>query len=464
MNKIFLLLTDGVGLRNFIYTDFINHTKQEELVIWHNLPNDILPKNIKKVKLPKIDQHPLLDVFKVAKNKSELNTNQVRFSDPNYQSYWFPPNDKGLKNLAKSLLSNFLAYNYQGVEGSKQLWHKIKSLSRQSSYYRQCIDVLRQEKPSVVFCTHQRISQVVAPIEAAKSLGIPTACFIFSWDNLPKGSLLVDADYFLVWSNYMKEEMLKYYPYINQDKIIVTGTPQFTLYFNKDNIVTKEQFAITHGLDPAKEFICFSGDDVTTSPYDPDYLEDTILAVQQLNQNGDTQYQVLFRRCPVDMSSRYDHILKNYAGDVVAVNPRWSAISSESSWSNILPLAADNDLLANTVAHSSLVINLGSTMALDFTINGKTACYIAYNIDDQDRKWNVERFYNYVHFQVMHRFDPVYFIKDRKLFADTISNALADTDNRLKRAQQWAQHMVLHPLEKANERFFNTLLKIATNG
>ena len=42
---------------------------------------------------------------------------------------------------------------------------------------------------------------------AAKSLGIPTATFIFSWDNLSsKGRIAAPFDYYLVWSEHMGDE------------------------------------------------------------------------------------------------------------------------------------------------------------------------------------------------------------------------------------------------------------------
>jgi hypothetical protein len=36
---------------------------------------------------------------------------------------------------------------------------------------------------------------------AAQELGIPTATFIFSWDNLPKATLVLEPDYYFVWSD-----------------------------------------------------------------------------------------------------------------------------------------------------------------------------------------------------------------------------------------------------------------------
>jgi hypothetical protein len=42
---------------------------------------------------------------------------------------------------------------------------------------------------------------------AAQQLGIPTATFIFSWDNLPKATMVVETDYYFV-GDHMKLELL----------------------------------------------------------------------------------------------------------------------------------------------------------------------------------------------------------------------------------------------------------------
>jgi len=101
---------------------------------------------------------------------------------------------------------------------------------------------LTKEKPDFIFCTNQRPSQAIAPILAAQDLGIPTATFIFSWDNLPKATTLVETDYYFVWSEHMKKEVLMYCPYVPAEKILVTGTPQFESHFDSNLLQTKEAF------------------------------------------------------------------------------------------------------------------------------------------------------------------------------------------------------------------------------
>lgn len=141
-------------------------------------------------------------------------------------------------------------------------------------------------------------------------MNIPTATVIYSWDNLPKARLALRADNYLVWSDYMKNELNLYYPEIKLEQIHVTGTPQFEFYGDSDNIIDKEVFYEKYNLDPNKKIICFSGDDTKTSPDDPSYLNDVAEEITKANLQN--EYQILLRRCPVDLSSRFDKVLDQY--------------------------------------------------------------------------------------------------------------------------------------------------------
>src|SRR5690606_11927045 len=67
------------------------------------------------------------------------------------------------------------------------------------AHYRRTLAELR---PTAVFASHQRPPEVLAPVLAARDLGIPTATFVFSWDNLTsKGRILAPFDHYLVWSS-----------------------------------------------------------------------------------------------------------------------------------------------------------------------------------------------------------------------------------------------------------------------
>src|SRR5262249_55835115 len=56
--------------------------------------------------------------------------------------------------------------------------------------------LLAEVRPDVVFNAHQKAVRAVPVMLAARELGIPSATFVYSWDNLPKGRMAVYADHY----------------------------------------------------------------------------------------------------------------------------------------------------------------------------------------------------------------------------------------------------------------------------
>ena len=368
--KILILLPDGIGLRNFAFTSFEETGKKLgwEIVFWNLTPFDLSEMGYSEIKLqPK--PRALTDLLKRAKIESELNHFQEKFNDSVYETYKFPSTSKRLKSRFKNALVAKLVSTYSGENGLETLRKRLKDSERKSAFYRQCIATLKEEKPDLIFCTNQRPVNAIAPLTAAQDLGIPTSTFIFSWDNLPKATMVTEPDFYLVWSEYMKQELLKYYPFIDKETVFITGTPQFEPHFDESLLKTREEFFAENNLDPQKEFICFSGDDTTTCPDDPQYLNDVAEAIQILNKKGHN-LAIIFRRCPVDFSDRYDPILKKFGELIVPVTPKWEKIGG--NWNAVFPTNEDLQLQINTLFHTKAVVNLASSMVFDAATFRKT--------------------------------------------------------------------------------------------
>lgn len=224
--KVLAIIPDGVSLRNFLFTDFPKKAKQAglEIVYWNATPYNIKADGEKEIKLrPK--PRAITDVYKRAKIISELNHFRDKFNDAVYEKYKFPASTEGWKNKLKNLIVSRLSDTYTGEKGLRVLRERMQNSERKSAYYKECIKVLKREKPDLVFCANQRPVNAIAPVRAAKDLGITTAGFIFSWDNLPKATKVIETDFYFVWSDHMKNELLRYYPYLKEEQVKITGTP-----------------------------------------------------------------------------------------------------------------------------------------------------------------------------------------------------------------------------------------------
>jgi hypothetical protein len=272
--------------------------------------------------------------------------------------------------------------------------------------------------------------------------------------------MAVHADHFLVWSDHMREELLGFHPEVDAEAVHVVGTPQFEPYFDEDRLLSREAFAASVGLDPARRIVCFSGDDRNTSPADDRYLEDLARAVAQLPEAG--RPQLLFRRCPTDWSDRYDRVLQAYP-DIAVCDPLW--LHGERDWTQVVPTAEDAGLLANVVHHCDLVINFASTMALDFAIVGKPAVYVDYDPPGVPFDgWTSEAIYRLPHFSTVHDLDPVRWARSPGEIASVVSHALAFPDDRREAREEWVSTIATRPLDQASRRCADALARIASGG
>lgn len=457
--KIFILLPDGIGLKNFAYTSFIQKGEQLgwDVIFWNQTPFNLSEMGLKELKL---EGRPraATDLLKRTKIIAELDHYSQIFNDDVYQSYKFPSSNNSIKTKLKNVIINQLTRIYRGRSGLRKLRILLKSSERRSSYYKDCLEVLKREKPDFVFCTNQRPVSAISPLTAAQDLGIQTGTFIFSWDNLPKATMIVEPDFYFVWSEHMKKELIQYYPYINSSNILITGSPQFETHSKTNLIKSREGFFSENNLDLNKEYICFSGDDITTIPDDAGYLQDVANAVVELNNSGQN-IGVIFRRCPVDFSDRYNSVLNLYPDIITPVAPKWKQIGG--LWNTIYPTLEDQVLQMNTIYHTSAVVNLGSSMVFDYALLDKPCLFLNYDVDKQvDPNWTSKKVYKFIHFRSMPTGKEVIWLNSKTEIALKIKTILNNPNGTIDYAKDWFDKINLSPKENASNRIWNAVDEI----
>jgi hypothetical protein len=461
--KFALVIPDGVGIRNFLCTRFVELLLEHgQCLIWHALPEQAIQPlqerwgpAVQWAALPRFREGPTERVLRQAKIYAQLYWQYERDAADVLLAARRPGGrwrDRLLTGLAQSL--GRLHANPRGVVWLDQL-HAQSTL--RARYLDQFEQLLRRERPDIVFCTHQRASRAVPALLAARKHGIPTAAFIYSWDNLPKGRMAVHADHFLVWSSFMRQELLHYHPEVVPDRVHIVGTPQFEHYYNPALVQPRELFLCTLGLDPLRPVVCFSGDDVATSPCDPVYLADLAEALRALP--AARRPQILFRRCPVDTSDRYQWVLERYP-EIRVSDPRWM-VAGQGDWTQSIPTMEDIALLVNVVQHSDAVVNLGSTMAMDFAILGKPGVYVAYDPPGLGGRLSVRDIYRLPHLRCVHTLDPVYWARSAHDIGQQVDHALRHPQEKEAARQAWLMLQVEQPMDRASERCRDALLRIA---
>jgi len=460
--KICFWVPDGTGLRNYLFSKLLDKfDESDEIILLTVLPESIIDE-VKKIHTQKIVYKQVEIYYESIWGKliKEIITNaRLRQYTRKVKNETIMINWKrrNISFKAKMLyfMTAFLGFFYSFFYSAiLRLEKRYKHNLQKSVYFHKQRKFLQELLPDVIFCTHQRSIDASVLIEAANSLQIPTICAVYSWDNLPKARLLVKSKYYVVWSEYMKNEMRIYYPEIEQDRIFITGTPQFEFYFNKEFYQTKEDFYKQWGLNINKKTLCFSGNDLCF-PYDDFYLDD--VAVEVLKMPESERPQILLRRCPVDLTGRFDKIVAKYPELIKVSEPMW--ISSEKGYAYNLPTFDDVKLLVNVALHSDAVINVGSTMAHDFAVMGKPAIYINYDLPFV-KDWSAVVNNKYQHFRSMPTANCVIWLNSKDDIIDCVKRAMQDNPPELHDQKEWFKKIALHPVTDASENIAKTIKKI----
>lgn len=377
-----LLLPDGVGVRNFLLGSFLRQVDESgaQTQILHVIPEQLL--NTYKPTVPdSVQWHPLIPYRETPISAT------LRYSLDYAQMYWADTQamrfnrSKALKGLSRR---GALRHTARLIGRASARPTRIQALDRwhcrvverlpEVRYYQK---LFRQTRPSGLFCSHQRPPIVLPAVLAARSLGIPTATFIFSWDNLTsKGRIAAPFDHYLVWSDLMRQELLRYYPDVSHDRVHVVGTPQFDPYADESLVWSRQEFFQRTGADPSRQLICYSGGDTGTAPEDPQHVRILMELIRQGRIEGNPQ--VLLRPSPVDEGSRYDDVRHDYP-ELIYTRPQWEH-TQLGDWSRVIPMPQDVPFLANLTYHADMNINMASTMTLDFAIHDKPVVNIAFDV------------------------------------------------------------------------------------
>lgn len=459
--KVFIFFPDGVGLRNFAFTDFkrIGENQGFDIVYWNNTHFDLKGDlGFNEVKLDNHQIHPLTPIYSRVRKHIELNVSRDTFKDDVYPSYKFPLNYKGIKNTLKSAYVSLLIGLNSSEKGVKRIRRKINSLERKNPKYEYCKQHLLEHKPDLVFCTTQRATQSISALLAAQDLGIPTVAFVYSWDNVPKAMQVVETDYYCVWSDHMKKEVLQYYPFVKDEQIFVTGTPQFEPHYDASLIISRADFCTQYGLEFDKRYICFSGDDETTSPLDQYYLEDLAKVVKNLNKKGEN-LGVIYRKCPVDLTTRYDAVLEQYQDVITTINPLWKPIGTQ--WNQVMPTKDDIALLVNVCHHSEFVTNVCSSTVFDFVVHNKPCIYYNYEQPQLTKGIrDIGQNYNYVHFRTMPSPKAAVFCTNKNNLEGLVHQVLKGDVSNVDEGLKWYEIVVGKTPRQASEKIWKTIKNI----
>jgi hypothetical protein len=424
---IAVLVPDGVGVRNFILGNFLQELGRDfRPHVFHLIPDHLLPQ----YQTPFTEAAEWHRVVPYYQKRLALTLQYIleyahmyRANTQAMQRALRRPVRGPLRSrlLVRSSRALGRAGAVLGCTNALDVLHCLAVAARpEVEQYR---DIFTRIRPGLLFCSSQRPTTTLPAVLAAKSLGIPTAAFVFSWDHLTtKGRIAAPFDHYLVWSRHMRGELLRYYPQIPPKNIHIVGTPQFDPYADAGLLWSREEFCRRAGTDPGRKLICYSGGDLATCPEDPGHLAALMQHIRTGRIRGNPE--VLLRPVPVDDGTRYGEVCRRYP-EIRRLQPRW-VHAEPGNWTRVMPLPEDVQLLANLTHHVDLNVNLGSTMTLDFGLHDRPVVNVAFDCSDPPvfgmPVWDY--YYNYEHLRPIVELGATRIARTRDQLADHVNSYL----------------------------------------
>ena len=460
MKKLGIVITDGVGYRNFIMSNFISEAAKifDAIIIYSGLPINayasIPQSNVIIKELDVYVEGKATWFFRKWKEVAHLQKHQSFYGMKDNLIVGYPKNNSARALLVKLI---YLVTNWIHSDASILLAEKLQFGSFSKNKITQSyIKLLQEDKPSHLFFTHQRPPFLAPFLYAAQQLKITTSTFIFSWDNLAsKGRMLGTFDYFLVWSHLMQSELLYFYPMVEKEKAKVVGTPQFEPYVMPKYKTKNEDFYTKFKLDANLKTICYSCADVSIGPNDPIVIRAIANAIR--NNDIKTKVQLIVRTSPAEDETRFKAVRDEFP-EIFWNVPKWILTREHhaESWSQRIPTDEDIKDLRSLLENVDLNINMCSTMSLDFMLFDTPVINTVFGNRDNGL-YNDQRFLEYGHFKKVVESQSVTIAKNGTELIEQINQALGNPKERTIQRKAMIALQISESLEGTSKRIAETL-------
>ncbi len=374
-SHIVLVAPRGEALRNFVYSDTLRVLSENSRVTVLSVVDDdqILSRfrsHAEILPLRYYREHPAVAAVR---GVSELAHFRHLWSEV-AKEVWQRRIDEAetsaqrLRRRATNAFAACLAHQ----PGLRALDSIEQSLSWRMRRTEEFVRLFGKDRPDIVFnCSHIHGPAAEEPLRAAAKLGIPTAGFIFSWDNLTSRSRIhTPYDYYFVWHEKMRRDLLRIYPHVTPDRVIVTGTPQFDFHFKPEFALDREDLCQRVGADPERPIVLYTAGMDTHFPEEHRTVEAVARIVQRLPMRP--KPQLLVRTYIKGTSAEMESLAARKLEDVVFPQVLWT-----KRW--LTPLYDDLAVYAGMLRHASLGINVASTVSLELLLHNKPVINLGFD-------------------------------------------------------------------------------------
>ena len=316
-------------------------------------------------------------------------------------------------------------------------------------------------QPAVVISTTAHHVEAWPLTFFARRYGAKTVGNILSWDNpTTKPIMDVACDYYTVWSEEMKGDLAYQFPHI-QTEVIITGCPLFDVYYQRPFAKPRDEFLAEVGLPLDKPYILYATNTPAAMPDECQVIEQYWDALNRSPIAG--KVAMLVRLHPKETTEKYRSLfgLENLVV-TRAAEPHWD---QSDRW---LPNAEDMSLLLNSMMHAAVSVNVASTMSLESFALELPTINIAFkssdDIKDHGSMWSFDMYHFSEHYHAIVENGSVDLARSvGELVGYTIS-ALDEPDRHKKEMHQTLTQKAAYCDGTSGRRFFEVIEGIAVLG
>ncbi len=456
-----LVITDGVGYRNFVLSSFLQKSLKQfsKIVIYSGLPKEFYSletlEKIDVIELPVYKETSQSWFWRKFKEIAHLQLHKDFFGiHDNLKANY--PKSLSKRSLGTRLIFGITRY-FHSEDFIRRLEKKQQKVISRQEIAKACGNILHENPVDLLFFTHQRPPYVLPLFTAAKELRIRTSAFIFSWDNLSsKGRMAANFEHYIVWSDWMRKELLYFYPTTNAESVKVGGTPQFEPYVRPAYATSREDFHGRFDLQPECKSICYSCGDISTSRNDELYISTIADAILEGKIKEDINFIV--RTSPAESPERFQ-ILKEKYPFIKWNFPDWYLARKDhpESWSQRLPKKQDLIDLRSLLEYCDLNINMCSTMGLDFMLFDKPVVNPVFG-NEHNGLYNDQRFLRFGHYEKVVKIGATKIATEEKELIEAINQYLEKPERQKEERQKLLEMQVGIPLEETTSVIVSHLL------
>lgn len=347
--------------------------------------------------------------------------------------------------------SLFIYQTFARFRFSRKLYRMLYDFFYQAGIFSTILD---ETVPDVVFSTDIFNAYDVRLISDALKKRIKTVGMVRSWDNMTNKTILpVLPDQLIVHNQIIRQEAV-FFNDFPENKIFVSGVPQFDYYVDYKPKMSRQEFCAKLGFDPSRKIVMFAPTGKKFIASDHGQLQALVSAVSSGDIPGAPN--ILVRYPPGD---KMDIDLVKIP-DQVKVCVDQPGVGFNRNYLKDREMSKDDMYwLSDSLYHTDILISAGSTLCIDIAAFDKPIILPAFDGQSVHYFQSVLKMYDKYHYHYLLRTNAGKFVTSKAELVEAVNNYTNDQSLDRENRQKLLKEQVWQFDGKACKRIADFLIE-----